>query len=289
MTIMRRHLRLFPLALLFALASCSPVRVINALVPDENYRRVADLAYGDNPRQKLDLYLPAGGSTGRPVVVFFYGGNWQGGERRDYVFVGEALASRGFVVAIPDYRVHPEAGYVDFLRDGAAATRWVRAHIAGHGGDPDRVFVMGHSAGAYIAAMLALDDRWLGAERRKLRGLIGLAGPYDFLPLTGADYRAIFAPDQDSRSTQPIEYADASSPPTFVASGLDDSTVLPANSRRLAAKLRAAGVRVEETYYEGTGHLRIVGALAAPLRFLAPVLDDVSGFLNREAAATRRP
>jgi acetyl esterase/lipase len=289
MDIMRRRFRLLSLSLLFALASCSPVRVLKALVPDDGYRRVADLPYGEKPRQKLDLYLPAGGSAGRPVVVFFYGGNWQSGERRDYLFVGEALAARGFVVAVPDYRVHPEAGYVDFLRDGAAAVRWVRAHVAQHGGDPDRVFVMGHSAGAYIAAMLALDDRWLGAERRHLRGLIGLAGPYDFLPLTGADYRAIFAPDQDSRSTQPIEYADASSAPAFLASGADDTTVLPANSRRLAAKLRAAGVKVEDKYYEGAGHLRIVGALAAPLRFLAPVLDDVSRFLNREASATRRP
>jgi acetyl esterase/lipase len=269
-----------PFALLLALAGCSPAGIVNALVPGSGYQRVEAVPYGPDPRQQLDIYIPDTPSGPKPVVMFFYGGNWQSGARGDYLFAGQALASRGFIAVIADYRVHPQVRYPDFLHDSAAATRWVLANIARHGGDPAQLHLMGHSAGAYNAAMLAYDGRWLGADRARIRSFTGLAGPYDFLPLTDPVLKTIFAPEANLRDTQPIDHADASAPRSLLVAGLDDTTVRPENSRRLAARLRANGVPVTERYHDGIGHVRLVGALAAPLRFTAPVLDEVTDFLK---------
>ena len=168
----------FLLALPGLLAGCSPSGLVNSLVSHDDFRLVAGLAYGAASRQQLDLYLPlAGGEAKKPVVVFFYGGNWDSGRKEDYLFLGAAMAARGFIVVLPDYRIYPEVRYPAFLADGASVVRWTLAHIAEYGGDPDRVSVMGHSAGAYIALMLALDPVWLGDARSGIKSVVGLAEP----------------------------------------------------------------------------------------------------------------
>lgn len=215
-------------------------------------------------------------------MVFFYGGNWQSGSKDDYLFVAEALASRGFVVVVPDYRLYPEVRYPAFLEDGAAAVSWSLDNLAAWGGDPHRVFLMGHSAGAYIAAMLAFDDRWLGPRRAQVRALVGLAGPYDFLPLVDPALKIIFGTEPDLKRTQPITFVDDRAPAVQVISGEGDGTVRVGNSQRLAAKIRATGGIAEERYYPDVSHLALVGSLAAPLRFLAPTLDDVTAFLTAQ-------
>src|ERR1700676_4679895 len=170
-----------------AVTGCSPAQLLNAFVPKSGYRLVAAQRFRDGERGLLDLYLPDAPVVPIQTVVFIYGGNWRSGERRDYRFVGQALASRGVAVAIPDYRLYPEVRYPLFLQDNAAAFACVARHASEFGLDPARLYLMGHSAGAYNAAMLSLDRRWLGEigldPRRDLRGFIGLAGPYDFLPL----------------------------------------------------------------------------------------------------------
>jgi acetyl esterase/lipase len=261
------------------LGGCSPAGLVNALVPRDDFRLVADLAYGDNPRQKLDLYLPLKGDGPKPVVLFFYGGNWDSGSKADYLFLGEALASRGFVVAIADYRIYPEVKYPDFLEDGAAAARWTLAHIAQYGGDPARVSLMGHSAGAYNAMMLALDPEWLGPERARIRRVVGLAGPYDFLPLTDPTLQIIFGTANDLTRTQPIQYADGTAPPSLLVTGRLDTVVSPGNVTRLAARLTEKGAKVEIERYAFLGHITLIGSFARPLRWVTPVLDDVAGFL----------
>lgn len=276
-------------------AGCSPARVLNDLAPQ---RLVAQgLAYGDGPRRTLDVYAPdAARSAGPPpVVVFLYGGGWKDGDKAMYRFVGGALAQRGAIVVIPDYRLYPQVRYPDFLRDCAAAVRWAcdnAATVAArHSPAPTQaagpVFLMGHSAGAYNAAMLAFDARWLGAEglrpREALRGLIGLAGPYDFLPLHTAELASIFG-GADRVDTQPITYAATMGPPAFLAAGSADTTVMPANTLRLAARIRGAGGFVEDRIYPGVNHVEIIGAMAAPLRFLAPSLRDTLGFLGLRRA-----
>ena len=161
------------------LAGCSPLSILNATLPSDTYRATPDIAYGVNARQRLDVYRPAKAPRAAPVVVFFYGGNWNRGQRGDYLFVGEALASKGFVAVVPDYRLYPEVRYPDFLDDSAQAVQWTMKHIAQSGGDPEQIFVMGHSAGAYNAAMLALNSAYLRAAGADRSGCADLSGSPD--------------------------------------------------------------------------------------------------------------
>jgi acetyl esterase/lipase len=264
---------------------CSPAQLVNALVPHSGFKLTADRPYGPLARQKLDVYTPTTAQRPKPVVVFIYGGNWQAGTKTDYFFVGQAFASRGFIVVIPDYRLYPEVSYPAFIEDAAMAVQWTLAHLEEFGGDPAQITVAGHSAGAYIAAMLALDQRWLGNDRMRLHSLVGLAGPYDFLPLTDPVLQVIFGTERDLSRTQPITFVDGSAAPSLLISGLNDTTVRPANSKHLAARIRAHGGIAEEAYYEGVGHVSLIGAIAAPLHFMAPTLKEVIEFLNRESAA----
>jgi acetyl esterase/lipase len=272
------------------LAACTPLTIINASVPSTTYRAERDIAFGPNARDRLDVYRPATASGPVPVVVFFYGGNWSSGERADYLFVGEALASKGFVTVIPDYRLYPEVRFPEFLNDSARAVRWALDHATEIGGDPSRVFLMGHSAGAYNAAMLALNSEYLraaGVDVRSIRGLIGLAGPYDFLPFRDEITRQVFSSVGPAIETQPIHFASPAAPQTLLITGDADTVVSPGNSVRLSARLREQGVAVQEIVYPGAGHRKLVGALAAHLRILVPVREDVAAFITRTSQRER--
>jgi len=203
------------------------------------------------------------------------------------------LAERGFICVVPDYRVYPASRFPDFLQDAAAAIAWTHANIADLGGNPGRIALVGHSAGAHIATMLTLDRQWLAPHGldpdRVLASTTGLAGPYDFLPLEEPQLEAIFAPAGDLRLTQPITFARGDAAPLFLATGDQDTRVLPRNTQRLAEAVRAAGGRVQARYYAGIGHRLILGSFAGALRWYAPVLHDVTSFLDesedRKAAA----
>jgi acetyl esterase/lipase len=275
--------------LLLALAGCSPLHTFNALVPkDRSGALVAkDQTFAPGPRGKLDVYAPkrSAGEAPVPVIVFFYGGSWNSGDKDGYGFAGRALAAQGFVVAIPDYRLVPEARFPAFLEDGAAAVRWVRANAARFGGDPDRIVLAGHSAGAYNAAMLSFDERWLGEDRRAVRGFAGLAGPYDFLPLDGPVTRAAFGQAPDLRSTQPVTFAGAGDPPALLLVAGKDNLVGPRNSQQLAAALRKGGVQAEIKTYPNVGHAGLVTAFSTLFRGKAPVARDVGAFARSVTAA----
>jgi acetyl esterase/lipase len=242
------------------------------------------LAYGEGARRTLDVYRPHA-ADGAAVIVFFYGGSWRKGRKETYRFLGAALARHGFVTMVADYRVFPEVRHPGFIEDGALAVRWASDNAARYGGDPSRLFVMGHSAGAYIAAMLALDERWLDAvapvpKQRIIAGLIGISGPYDFLPLRDGTLATIFG-GANRLETQPISYVSATAPPAFLATGARDRMVDPGNSHRLATRLNAAGGDARVATYPGIGHIMAIGAFMLPsaLRKLAPVLDDVEAFI----------
>ncbi len=267
------------------LAGCSPLGIINGLAPDRLVAR--SIAYGEGPRRRLDVYAPSAHpapDASHPVVLFLYGGAWDTGERAMYRFVGGALAALGFVVMIPDYRLYPQVHYPEFLLDCAQALAWTRRHGPGFGGAAAPPYLLGHSAGAYNAAMLALDPRWLGAvgltPRSDLSGMAGLAGPYDFLPLDSDELRRIFAPGRPLRSTQPIAHVDGRNPPMLLLAGGADRVVRPANTLRLAQQVRQAGGPVEARLYRGIDHVEILGAFAGPLRFLAPSLRDCASFMH---------
>ncbi|MFN3944858.1 MAG: alpha/beta hydrolase [Allosphingosinicella sp.] len=261
----------------------SALTSFDTLVPkDRAGRRVAaDLRYGDHPRHVYDLYAPRRARGPLPIILFFYGGSWASGLRQGYRFVGRALAARGFLVAIPDYRLVPEVRFPAFLEDGAAAFAAVRDRARDHGGDPDRIVLAGHSAGAWMAAMLALDRRWLARGHDAVRGLVGIAGPYDFLPLSGPVTQAAFGGAGDLDATQPVAFAGPHAPPALLLHGERDATVKPRNSTRLAGLLREAGADAEARLYPGIGHVAILTALALPFRRRAPVLADLADFARR--------
>ncbi len=272
-------------------AACSPLRTFNTLTPkDGQVRQVArGLAFGPGPRQTLDTYAPTGPADGplRPLVVFFYGGSWNSGERQGYGWTGRALAAQGFVAVVPDYRLVPDVQYPAFVEDGAAAVALARREARGWGADPDRIVLVGHSAGAYIAVMLATDRRFMaqaGVPRASLRGAAGLAGPYDFYPFDARSSRAAFGDWADGPATQPINAVDGDEPPLWLATGDGDETVRPRNSLALAEKVNAAGGEAEVKLYPGIDHIGIALAMSRPFRGRAPVLADLSAFVRRVTA-----
>ncbi|MFJ7284101.1 alpha/beta hydrolase [Pseudomonas sp. NPDC099000] len=270
--------------LLAMVTACSPLKMLNALTPDSTFDKTEGIAYGDDPRQKLDVYVPRHSLESAPVVVFFYGGSWNSGSRSDYGFVGEALASRGIVAVLADYRLYPQVRYPLFLQDGAKAVAWTHKHIRQFSGNPQRLYLMGHSSGAYNVAMLALDPGLLGAvgmSPHDLSGWIGLAGPYDFLPIQNPDVRPVFFWPDSPPQSQPINHVSRGAPPALLMASRDDEVVNPTrNTGGLALKLRQAGVRVQDFYFARTGHATLVATLSRPMRGLAPVLDEVTSFVK---------
>jgi acetyl esterase/lipase len=269
-------------ALLALLASaCSPA-LLNITVPRTGYSVHRDLAYGSAPRNKLDIYVPDGLKAPAPVILFFYGGNWQSGSKDQYLAFGEAFTSEGFVVAIADYRLYPVVEFPAFLEDGAQAFRFLRDNVSRYGGDPRRMFLAGHSAGAYIAIMLASEPRYLkaaGADISELSGAIGIEGPYDFLPLTDPVFIKIFG-GANRRETQPVAFIDGGRPPMLLAAGTGDETVGPRNTINMAAKLRSFGSPVEEKLYPGVGHIGILLSLTRWFRDQTSLRDDMAAFVR---------
>ena len=266
------------------LSACSAVDLLNATVATDTYRRTDGLAYGAHPRQQLDVYRPKDAVSNAPMVVFFYGGNWSFGERGDYRFVGEALASQGIVTLVADYRLSPEFRYPAFVEDSAGATRWAFDHASEYGANPSRIFVMGHSAGAYNAAMLALDKRWLEARGllpSRLAGWIGLAGPYDFLPIGEPKTRVAFNWPATPKDSQPLSHASGGSPPALLLAPVTDKVVDPVRSTvAMAARLKSSGVKVESALFDNVSHVMLLASMASVLRGRAPVLEQVSAFVK---------
>ena len=270
-------------SLMALLAACTPSpALLNVLVPRTGYHVVRDLAYGDGPRRKLDVYVPDHLAGNAPVLVFFYGGSWQFGSRDQYLAFGQAFASLGIVTVVADYRLYPEVTYPAFVEDGAQAVAWVHAHIAQYGGDPQRLFVSGHSAGGYNAVMLGSDPKYLkaaGGDLSWLRGVIGIAGAYDFLPLTDPDYIAIFHGPMN-RESMPVSHIDGKRPPMLLAWGLADGTVGAKNIDNMEARLKAVGSPVETHRYPGTGHIGIILSLIPGFRGRTTLRDDMARFIQ---------
>ncbi len=258
----------------------SPFNLAEAM--DKGVKKSADIPYADGKRKKLDVYRPENANGPSPVVMFIYGGAWQAGDKFEYEFVGRALAAAGFVTVIADYRLWPEVKYPEFLEDCAEAVRWIQDNIAGYGGDPKRFFVAGHSAGAYNAVMLGLDNSFLREFQvtMPIRAIAAISGPYNFYPFEYGQVRDTFGAAPNPEGTQPVNLVTPNAPPIFLASGTSDPIVRVQNSQALAQKLRDQGVWVTEKYYEGFGHLEPVMALGAMMRFRMPILKDMTDFFQ---------
>ena len=263
-----------------ALVACSGADLVN-LTSFSDGRVEKGVAYGSLDRQKLDIYRPDGAS--KATVMFVYGGSWQEGERGDYAFVGEALANAGYTTAIPDYRLYPDVRFPAFVEDSAAAFSAIRKESDGP------VFVMGHSAGAQIAALLSLDGRYLARHGlspcRDVAGLIGVSGPYDFLPLEDPEFFPIF-PVPTRQSIAPINFAGGKHPPSLLIYSRDDEVVKAKNIDNLTAALKAGGNRADKVVFDGASHAETIGAMARVLRSKAPTYDKTVDFLGSVATNT---
>ncbi len=293
MTNTRRWLLGAGAVLALAFAGCSRLGALNGLntlTPgDGGVTQVAhDVPFGTDPQQQLDIYAPSG-RTDAPVVVFFYGGGWSSGSRKDYGFAARAIAAKGFVVVVPDYRLVPQVRYPAFVEDGAAAVAWTVGHIGAYGGDARRIGVTGHSAGGYIALMLTVDPRWLAKAGAPgaIKAAVGLAGPYDFYPFdAGGSAEAAFGQFADPRDTQPVTHAHPGTPPVLLLQGDADETVKPRNATALAAALTATGNSATAKLYPGVGHIGILLGLSKPFRGKAPALADMTTFFQQQLGDT---
>jgi acetyl esterase/lipase len=269
--------------LIVLVAGCSRLvfTAVNAPAYFGDFTRRADVPYGTRERQRLDVYTPRH-AVNPPIIVFWYGGGWENGRKSQYRFVGAALAKAGYVAVLPDYRLYPEVKFPAFIEDGAQALAWVVSHAAAIGGDPRRIYLAGHSAGAHLAAMLAYDPSKLasvGVPSGTVRGFIGLSGPYALDP-NNDTYRTIFAAPYGLADWQPVQLAKAGAPPALLLHGEADDVVDVRHARVMAAKLEALGVAVTLKTYPGRGHRDTVAAFAVPAPHKLPVMEEIRRFVR---------
>ncbi|HYE46984.1 MAG TPA: alpha/beta hydrolase [Caulobacter sp.] len=288
MTLLTRRLTLVGAAGALA-GACTPARFVSSITPRDPALELAiDQAYGPLERHKVDVFGPPGTPGKAPIAIFVYGGGWKSGYRKEYIWAGKTLAHEGFVTLVPDYRLAPEVTFPAFVQDIALAVRWAVDNAGRFGGDPNRIVLVGHSAGAYNAAMVALDPRYLkavGVDRRRIRAFAGLAGPYYFPKIHGPILTAAFTPSA-GQAYQVINFASPQAPAAFLAAGSEDSVVVPINTRKLGQALQSKGVETEWRIYPGLSHAGVLLSLSRPRRAQAPVYDDMIGFLKRQVGMT---
>lgn len=254
---------------------------------DGAIRLVAAERYGKDPAQKLEMFVPQGAKGTLPIVVFVHGGGWSSGDPHDYRFIARTLCARGYAVVLAGYRLYPQAKYPAMLEDGAAALRWVQDNAAKLGGDPARLALMGHSAGAYNVVMLSLDPQWLkavGLDTSAIRGTVSLAGPFDFLPFDTPATIHSFGDAPDPSMTQPVNFARQDAPPLLLVTGDADTRVRPRNSRALARRMTEAGVPTKPVLLQGVSHEGIIMMFARPFSRDARAIDAVLPFLAKVTA-----
>jgi len=247
-------------------------------------RLVAKSTYGQDPAQKLRYYSATGAGKALPVIVFLHGGSWQWGDPDDYGFVARALAPEGFVVVLAGYRLGKAGLFPAMLEDAAAAITRIRTDVARHGGDPDRIVLVGHSAGAYNVVQVALDKRWFADARvpvSSIKGVVGLAGPYDFFPFTSEATQLMFERPGAGPDSQPVNHAHRDAPPMLLIHGEEDTLVRPRNTLALAENLSAAGAPVETVFYPGQDHNAPLLSLASPWRNRRDLVKRIAEFARR--------
>jgi acetyl esterase/lipase len=271
--------QLLPVILVFLLPGCS-LRTLNLLASESGFKRAVDISYGPDARQQLDIYTPVAAASGAPVVVLIHGGGWPHGDKAALHYVAASLTERGFVTVIPDYRLYPHIKFPAFIEDGAAAVAWVQEHIAAYGGDAANIVLLGYSSGAHIAALLTLDERYLlAAAAKPVQGMIGLAGPYDFLPFTHVEMQDIFGPPERYPESQPINFVDGREPPLLLLHGSRDTLVNPLNTENLARRVAARGGCVQSKIYPRLDHITLLVRLS-PLLLKPDILNRIENFVK---------
>lgn len=265
----------------------SPASLLDAgsrVAGDRSRHLAHGVAYGPDARQRLDIWAPKEGEGPWPVMVFFYGGGWVTGHRSEFAFVARALATKGYLVVMPDYRLAPTSRFPDFVEDGADVLKWVEDDIHLYGGDAERLAIGGHSAGGHLAALLLLDPQYLRAATvspRLVKAGVLLSAPMNFYPFSDPRPIAALGHWPNPEQTQPISFARGDAPPLFIGHGKSDIVVRARNSQQMARAIEAKGGAVELKIYEGAGHSDPIKAFSPIFRKKLPLLDDVSEFLGR--------
>jgi len=272
------------IAALLSCAACAPVNFLNAITPSGSYNLSKNIAYGENERQKLDVYKANTDQGGKPLIVFIHGGSWDSGDKNIYKFIGQGFAKDGYSVIIPNYRLYPEARFPDFMTDGAKAIKWIDQNYPGR-----EIVLIGHSAGAHTALNIGLNDDYLGQvgikRCAKLAGVVGLAGPYGERPFKAEPYITIF-PDRNTGDDAPINLARHPAPPLLLLTGADDVTVHPDNSGLLADKVTKRGGIASAKSYAGLSHTGIIQVLSKYFDEDETVKSDILAFIENLPAST---
>ena len=248
----------------------------------------ARIATGDHPDQKLFVWAPeepVSQGSPRPVLMFVHGGSWNSGDPESYDFVGRAFVKEGFVVVLSGYRLGEAGNYPGMIEDTARAFAWVHKEIEDYGGDPQSIVLAGHSAGAYNMMMAALESRWLARHSlspANIAGVVGISGPYDFLPLDSDSTKASFGHVDDLDATQPINHVSRDAPPMLLLHGEKDTTVGVFHSRNLKALLEEAGVDTRLELYPEKNHIDPLISIAAPWRSNRDVVTKIAEFAREQ-------
>ena len=262
--------------------SSSALTLANTLARFDDYTLTANQPYGTHALNMLDIYQPREKAKG--TVIFFYGGCWGACTtftRKHYRFVAQALTSRGYVVVIPDYRRYPNVLFPQIMEDSAAVVAWVSNNIERFSGTSDQIFLMGHSSGGHIAAMLTVNERYLGVGlHQNIRGFIGLAAPYDFI--FDQPYLPKLFAGLEYSDSQPSHFVDGSEPPLLLLHGKEDDTVYMRNIVNMTKTVRQKGGKVEPHIYNGVDHVAILAALSIPYNNRSEVMHDITDFLKRQ-------
>jgi len=294
MKVKMKNLRTILLLLIILLSSaCSTlsINIANGLAKKQGSILNKDISYSENKSNFLDIYQPPRNNklpneqVKKPVIIFYYGGCWgacQSLKKNKYRFVAQALSSKGFIVVIADYRTYPQVRFKSIISDVARSVEWVKNNINKYGGDASKIYLMGHSSGAHLAATLISDRRYLKKKTyRSIKGFIGLAGAYDFYPFD-QDYQAkVFAPEKNYRLSQPINFVSGKEPAMLLLYGDKDKIVKRRNIINMRNKVSALGGKVESKIYNDMGHVGLIASLSVPFQKSRPVLNDIVSFINK--------
>jgi len=259
------------------------LKILNVAVAlRSNYTVTRDIAYASAAHQTLDIYAPKNIDKKLPVIVFYFGGGWSWGDKSYFAFVADSFVEKGYVVVIPNYVLYPEGKYPQFVTDGAKAIAWVNRNIERYEGDIKQLNIVGHSAGAYIGAMVSFNDKYLasqGSNTSIIHKFAGIAGPYNFTP-KAQEYIDIFG--KENFVDMKIEnHVSGNEPPSLLLHSEGDTTVGAFNQEKMKQALKAKQSRVETIMYgPEITHIKILLKLHPWFAGEVDVGKDINNFLK---------
>jgi len=267
----------------FAPAREKPV-VAEARMTEYEVERLADLEYHSGPdvdiRHKLDLYVPTGAKN-YPVMIYIHGGAWKSGSKTLYIGLGRTFARHGIGVAVINYRLSPRVKHPGHIEDVAKAFAWVKANVAKHGGDPNNITVMGHSAGAHLAALLALDPTYLKAEKLEpnaIRGVVAVSGVYQIEPGGELTLPAFGTDAAECRKAAPMTHVKEKHPPFLIAYAENDYATFDKMAIELHAALVKARVSASLMKVDARNHISVIVSV---LSDIDPLNEAIRKFIAK--------